>query len=78
MIWSRKLAKPIYLNDGRTLGTLAAARDFMLALPSRRQRDPHWLDAAELLWETAAVGRIDPARDPGASVSRALQAEGLI
>ena len=27
MVWSRKLAKPIYLNDGRTIGTLAAARE---------------------------------------------------
>jgi hypothetical protein len=78
MVWSRKLPKPIYLNDGRTIGTLAAARDLMLSLPSRSQTNVYWQDAAEILLETARNGRIDPLRDAGAQVSRALQAEGLI
>jgi hypothetical protein len=78
MVWSRKLPKPIYLNDGRTIGTLAAARDLMLSLPARSQTHAHWRDTAEILLESARSGRIDPLRDPGAQVSRALQAEGLI
>jgi hypothetical protein len=78
MVWSRKLAKPIYLNDGRTIGTLAAARDLMLSLPSRSLTNAHWQDTAEILLESARNGRIDPLRDAGAQVSRALQAEGLI
>jgi hypothetical protein len=41
MVWSRKLPKPIYLNDGRTIGTLAAARDFMLEIPPGRRASPH-------------------------------------
>jgi hypothetical protein len=78
MVWSRKLPKPIYLNDGRTIGTLAAARDLMLSLPPHSQTNAYWQDTAEILLESARNGRIDPSRDPGAQVSRALQAEGLI
>lgn len=78
MVWSRKLPKPIYLNDGRTIGTLAAARDLMLSLSERRQSDRHWRDAAELLLQAARIGRLDPIRDAGAQVSRALEVDGLI
>jgi hypothetical protein len=78
MIWSRKLPKPIYLNDGRTIGTLSAARDLMLALPLRQQANEHWQSAAELLLEAACRGRLDPVRNAGAQVSRALEVEGLI
>jgi hypothetical protein len=31
MPWSRKLAKPIVLKDGRTIATLADARAFVLS-----------------------------------------------
>jgi hypothetical protein len=78
MVWSRKLPRPIYLNDGRTIGTLAAGRDLMLSLPPRRQASEHWQCAAERLLEAANMGRIDPVRDAGAHLSRALKAEGLI
>ena len=78
MVWHRKLTKPIYLNDGRTIATLAAARDLMLSLPQRSQTNRHWQAAAEILLESARNGRIDPRRDVGAQMSRALLAEGLI
>jgi hypothetical protein len=78
MVWSRKLPRPIYLNDGRTISTLAAARDFMLTLPQIRQTNEHWQHAAELLLEAAYLGRGDPIRDAGMQISRALEAEGLI
>ena len=57
---------------------MAAARDLMLSLPPRSQTNAYWQDTAEILLETARNGRIDPLRDAGAQVSRALQAEGLI
>jgi hypothetical protein len=78
MVWSRKLPKPIYLNDGRTIGTLSAARDLMLTLPPGTQANEHWQSAAHLLVEAAYRGRLDPVRDAGIQVSRALQADGLI
>lgn len=78
MTWSRKLPRPIYLNDGRTIGTLAAARDLMLSLSPQRQNDPHWLDAAALLLQAARVGRLKPVGEAGAQVSRVLEVEGLI
>jgi len=78
MVWSRRLPKPIYLNDGRTIGTLAAARDLMLSFSQRRQSDPHWQDAAFMLLNAARIGRLDPIREAGAQVSRALEADGLI
>jgi hypothetical protein len=57
MTWSRKLPKPLYLNDGRTLATLAQARDAVLALPQLCQTDPHWQHAAELLLGDATFAR---------------------
>jgi hypothetical protein len=78
MLWSRKLPRPIYLNDGRTIGTLAAARDVMMSLSPSRQDNPHWQDATEMLLQAARIGRHDPVREAGAQASRALEAEGLI
>jgi hypothetical protein len=75
MTWSRRLPKPLYLNDGRTIATLAEARDDMLALP---QTNPHWRPAAELLMQAAYRGRLDPIQDAGTQLSRALKADGLI
>jgi hypothetical protein len=78
MVWSRKLPKPIYLNDGRTIHTLAAARDFMLSLPQHRQADTPWQDVAQFLLAAARQGQLQPVRDAGTIVTRVLQAEGLI
>jgi len=78
MVWSRKLPRPIYLNDGRTIGTLAAARDLLMSFSERRLNDPHWRDTAALLLEAARIGRLDPIRDAGAQLSRSLEFEGLI
>jgi hypothetical protein len=78
MVWSRKLPRPIYLNDGRTVGTLAAARDLMLSLPQNRQTCEHWQWAAELLLEAAYFGRQNPVREAGTQVVHALAADGLI
>jgi hypothetical protein len=78
MVWSRKLPRPIYLNDGRTIGTLSAARDLLLALPQGRRASEQWQFAAELLLEAAYRGRNDQVRDAGTQMSRALEAEGLI
>jgi hypothetical protein len=78
MTWSRTLPKRLYLNDGRTLATLAQARDALLALPELHQTDQHWRQAAELLSEASNRGRQDPILDVGAQLSRVLEAEGLM
>jgi hypothetical protein len=78
MTWSRKLPKPLYLNDGRTLATLSQARDAVLALPRLHQIDPQWRRAVELLVEASYRERQDPILDVGTQLSRALEAEGLI
>jgi hypothetical protein len=78
MVWSRKLPRLIYLNDGRTVGTLAAARDLMLSLPQILQASEHWQSAAKLLLEAAYRGRQEPVRDAGNQVAHALAADGLI
>jgi hypothetical protein len=77
MVWSRRLPKPIYLNDGRTIHTLGAARDFILAIPPAQRASPHWRDAAEVLLKAAYRGRHEEVQDAGRRVSRALQVEGL-
>jgi DNA-binding SARP family transcriptional activator len=78
MAWSRRLPQTLYLNDGRTIATLAEARDVILALSRLDQTNPHWERAAELLMEAAYRGRLDPIVDVGAQLSRALRADGLI
>jgi hypothetical protein len=78
MVWSRKLPRPIYLNDGRTVGTLMAARDVMLSLPTTRLTSEHWRTAAELLLKAAYVGRLESIREAGAQVAHALEADRLV
>jgi hypothetical protein len=78
MSWSRRLPKPLYLNDGRTIVTLAQARDVMLALSKVDQTNPHWRRAAELLMEAAYRGRQEQIQDAGVELSEALRADGLI
>jgi hypothetical protein len=78
MSWSRRLPKPLYLNDGRTIVTLAQARDVMVALSRIDQTNPHWRRAAELLMEAAYRGRQEQIQDAGVYLSQALRADGLI
>jgi hypothetical protein len=78
MSWSRRLPKPLYLNDGRTIVTLAQARDVMVALSRVNQTNPHWRRAAELLMEAAYRGRQEQIQDAGVELSEALRADGLI
>ena len=78
MRWTRKLPKPVFLNDGRTVATLAQARDILLALPQIRQSNPHWLDAAEQLMEAAHRGGRDVILEAGKQFSLAMKANDLI
>jgi hypothetical protein len=78
MTWNRKLPKSLRLNDGRTITTLANARDMLLKLPQDDQAHSHWMSAGELLLQAAYRGRKTPIVDVGAELSRALQRHGLI
>jgi hypothetical protein len=78
MTWSRKLPKPLYLNDGRTLATLAQARDAVLALPQLHQIDPRWRHAFELLMEASYRSRQDAILDVETQLSCVLETVGLI
>jgi len=78
MPWSRRLPKSLRLNDGRTLSTLAEARDLLLDLPPLDQAHPQWIDAGELLLQAAYRGRQEPIADVERQISRALQVKGLI
>lgn len=55
-MWSARLRKPILLEDGRTIKTLADARDLVLSLPVRDQRQRKWLQLAGLLITAAETG----------------------
>jgi len=76
MPWTAKFWRPITLKDGRTIATLAEARDVLLSAPSIAQRPPHWRDAAELLLR--AAGSESAMDDALCQMLRALKAEGLI
>jgi len=76
MAWSRKLATPITLNDGRTIATLSQAREMMLSLPMARRRENMWRYTADLLDEAAADSSYVPHTE--AQFMRSLKTEGLI
>jgi hypothetical protein len=78
MTWHRRLPKPLYLNDGRTIATLAHARDFMLGLPELQQTNAHWREAGALLMEAAYRHRQAEIADAHAQLSRAAEAEGWL
>jgi len=74
--WSRKFPSPITLRDGRTIATLAEARDLVLALPALHQRNGHWQYAAiQILKAAADTAAVGPAQ---AQLRIALRAEGLL
>jgi hypothetical protein len=78
MTWQRRLPKILYLNDGRSIATLAHARDLLLGLPQPRQADEHWAAAGELILQGAYRGRRDQIADVHAQISRALRVDGLL
>jgi hypothetical protein len=52
---SQKLPRSLPTKDGGTLRTILDARDYMLALPKRRETTGQWQHAAELLLAQADV-----------------------
>jgi hypothetical protein len=53
MPWNSRLRHPIHLADSRVLRTLADARDMVLSLPDRDQRQDRWQQLAALLISAA-------------------------
>ena len=48
--WDRRFDAPIVLDDGSTLATLRDAGQYVMALPTAKQKETHWQTAAgELL-----------------------------
>jgi hypothetical protein len=78
MSWSRRFPTSLHLNDGRTLSTLAQARDLVLDLPQLDQANSHWASAGELLVQGAFRNRQTPISDVCTQFSRALHVDGLI
>lgn len=78
MSWTRRLPTSVRLGDGRTLTTLAQARDLLLARPRVDQASSHWRSAGELLLQAAHRGRKTSIFDAGDQFSRALHVDGLL
>jgi hypothetical protein len=77
MVWSRKLQRPLDLNDGRTIATLAA-RDLMSSLSVQRQGNPQCGTPPRLSCKRPASAASIRSATPARQLSRALGAEGLI
>jgi hypothetical protein len=75
--WARRF-KPIVLADGRTIASLAEARDFLGSLPLPRQQDRQWKYAGELLLVAVDRNEKYSTMDARAQISRALKTEGLL
>jgi hypothetical protein len=55
-MWNVRLARPVRLEDGRTINTLSDAREIILGLPEEDQRRPQWQAVAGLLLSAASAG----------------------
>jgi hypothetical protein len=55
-MWNVRLARPVHLEDGRTINTLSDAREIILGLPEEDQRRPQWQAVAGLLLSAASAG----------------------
>jgi len=75
--WSRAF-KPIALGDGRTIASLGAAREFLLALAPTARDGGHWRYADELLRRAADRNEKYSTMDARAQMVRALRTEGLL
>jgi hypothetical protein len=78
MPWTRKLATPITLRDGRTIATLSQAHEMMLSLPITHRRGDMRRYTAGLLDEAAADNSCVPHVEAEAQFMRSLKAEGLL
>ena len=63
MSWSRKISKPLYTMDGKTLETLSDARAYAVALPEDHRSRQHWQRAAQLMLDAT----VDASSIPAAS-----------
>jgi hypothetical protein len=55
-MWNVRFARPVHLEDGRTINTLSDAREIILGLPEEDQRRPQWQAIAGLLLSAASAG----------------------
>jgi hypothetical protein len=78
--WSRKLTRPIVVKHGRPgeVKTLADARALIHSLPARRQQQPAWQRAAELLFKAAGSRAPQDLADATGQLYRALASEGWL
>ena len=77
MSWTRKLAAPIQLADGRTLRTLADVRGLVLSLSARQQADASWQTTGALLLDVAHGGRGLDLHDLTTQLEKSLQSRRL-
>jgi hypothetical protein len=75
--WTRRF-KAIPLADGRTIASLAEARDLLASLPPARRDDRHWKYAGDLLVRAADRNEKYSTMDARAQLARALKEEGLV
>jgi len=76
--WSRELTRTVVVKHGRPgeLKTLADARD--RSLPARRQQQPAWQHARELLFRAAGSSAPQEIADATGQLCRALASEGWL
>jgi hypothetical protein len=78
MPWSRKLATPITLKDGRAIATLSQARELMLSISIAHRRGDMWRNTASLLDEAAADNSYVPHIKAEAQLRLSLKIDGLL
>jgi hypothetical protein len=75
--WGRRFAEPIRLRDGRSIATLAQARDLILSLTDVQQQRSFWCYAVVLLLAAAESGEAADIQDAANQLLRALTVENM-
>jgi hypothetical protein len=78
--WSRKLTRTVVVKHGRPgeLKTLADARELIRSLPARRQQQPAWQHAAQLLFKAAGSRASQDIAAATGQLYHALASEGWL
>jgi hypothetical protein len=78
MPWTRKLAKPIVLKDGRRIVSIGDARELMATVAPGHQDDPDWTLASDLLQNASMRHDAHSVSRARARMIKVLKAEGLL
>jgi hypothetical protein len=78
MRWGQRFDDPVRLRNGREIGSLIQARDFMVELSPEERRRPVWECAADLIFDAAHQQHSAAVDDARKQFVKSLRSSDLI